>query len=128
MTTKRNTKASIRKKLLDQERKRLEEKAEHFAEIAANVEEIDALTLKTIDSLNALQKLDVSVAEVAETIGVPSGRLGALRRHANSLVHTDGKDAGGDDTGQESGNDDAERPSRDSDGESAGNNTADVNA
>lgn len=103
MTKKRSTKASIRKRLMEQERERLEKKAEHFSEVADNIDEIDDLMVRTVAAVDALQRLDVTLAEIEETTGVPASRLSSLRRHVNALAAHDGSDSEGQDDSSEDG-------------------------
>lgn len=114
MTKKRSTKASIRKRLMEQERERLEKKAEHFSEVADNIGEIDELMVRTVAAVDALQRLDVTLAEIEETTGVSASRLSSVRRRVNALTADDGGDLEGQDESSEGG------PASDSEGVSSG--------
>lgn len=88
-TTARNSKASIKKRLLDQERARLDKMSDELASLISHVESIDSTTLSAVGALDRLSELGVNPSRVEEATGIPSRRLAALRRQARELHPSD---------------------------------------
>lgn len=84
-TTKRNSRASIRKKMNQKVQAVLKMKVDLFTEIAAQEEAIDAATVESAKAIRTLQDNDVTMDEVSSATGISTSRLRAIVKHAEEL-------------------------------------------
>ncbi len=109
-TTKRNSRASIRKKMNQKVQAVLKMKVDLFTEIAAQEEAIDAATVESAKAIRTLQENDVTMDEVSSATGISTSRLRAIVKHAEELsseeevaVDEESSEALGSDSSESSG-------------------------
>lgn len=81
-TTQRNTKAEIKKRLEREQRARLDKIADKLATVALGIETVDTTNVGIADAISELYDLGYTITQVADEVGVPSGRLQSARRQA----------------------------------------------
>lgn len=85
----RSSKSDIRKRLLEQERARMEARVDMMSTIVAAIADIDDLTLKASAAIGDLQDLGVTHADIELATGISSSRIAKIRREAAALDHDD---------------------------------------
>ncbi|MHA2790250.1 hypothetical protein ACXZ66_14105 (plasmid) [Corynebacterium sp. S7] len=79
----RNTKAEIKKRLECEQRARVDTTADNLATVARGVKTADTTNIEIADAMSELYDLGYTITQIADKVGLSSGRLQSEHRQAS---------------------------------------------